>query len=120
MKEKDLIKLLENRELMTTIISSTIKKDFYVTNKRPVYSLKDCLETIDDGLLDTIYVTYKYVFMPDELKEDVTKEQKIELLHKGIIDVFNSSIKMFGQLEAEAMESFLNQKNRKSSFYIVK
>lgn len=96
MNEKEMIKIFKNEELMKTLLSSCIQDDFFVTNKKPIYTLKECLISIDEQILNTIYITYKHIFSK-KIKKNPSHDEKIIILEKEIIRVFNDYLKKFDE-----------------------
>lgn len=95
MNNKDLKDVLNNEEFIKNLIDSS-NENFFITNKKPVYSLKECLETIDENILENIYKSYLYGFCKDKnLKKDFSKTNMIKVLDREIKDFFYANFSLF-------------------------
>ena len=89
MTEKEFLNLFNIKEIKDAIKESDIK-DFYITNKTSVYSLRECLESIDDKILKHVYVIHKHVLSKDKnLKDNPTQIEMINTLESEIKNSFS-------------------------------
>lgn len=88
MTEKEILNLFNIKEIRDAISESNIK-DFYIANKTSVYSLRECLESIDDKILKHIYVIHKHVLCKNKkLKDNPTQTEMINTLESEIKNNF--------------------------------
>ena len=85
----------EKEELKNIIKKAFTQKDFFITNKEPVYTIKECLETIDNEILDCIYMAQQQFQLEtynEKIKENPSHEEKIMILEKKIMDWFKNAV----------------------------
>ena len=69
-----------------------IKSEHFITNKSPVYSLKECLENINDEILNEIYFVYSIKENNRNLNGNMSKDDKIKFLQRNIKIGFNDML----------------------------
>jgi len=80
---KEVIETLKNKTVRDSITNSLIDEAYFVTEKRQ-YTLKECLENIDEKILNHIYITIQLVSNKD-IDYKKTNKEIIKLLEKEIV-----------------------------------
>ena len=109
MYEKEIKELFKNEELIKSMLTSSFIEDFYVNDMEPVYSLKECLECVNEKILNSIYTYHKYVISKN-LKKNPTKQEKIDILEKEIKKSFLEYLSHMYKDEKDILEEIIKDK----------
>ena len=110
MTEKEFLNLFNIKEIKDAIKESDIK-DFYITNKTSVYSLRECLESIDDKILKHVYVIHKHVLSKDKnLKDNPTQIEMINTLESEIKNSFSLFLISLEKDDKETLNEIVKNK----------
>lgn len=110
--------ILKNEELMKNIFETCLYDDFFITDKKPVYSLKECLESVNDKILESIYMNYKHIISKNKkLKDKPSKDEKINIIEREIKDSFNEYLSIITLKEKEILDEA--EKNTKSDKFNI-
>lgn len=112
MNEKDVLKLMKNDDYMSSVVKLLDNKNAYIINSKPVYGLRECLENIDDLIVEVTYKHYKYVKSSNKnLKKNPSRSEMINILEKEIKETFMEFLSFSTFSEIEFIDSFSKNKN---------
>lgn len=88
MTEELLKKALQDEKVQEMMLSSILQEDFFVNETPKVSTLRECLESCEDEILETIYMMNCMIFTEKSPKKNISRNQKISLLEKNIKESF--------------------------------
>ena len=113
MNEKEMLNLLKDEDFIKELVQRIGEQNFYVTDKKPIYSLRECLETIDERILNSIYECHKKVISKNIKKKPEHKEI-IDVLEKEILNSFREFMFNLNKKDINLIKEVLKNKKTKT------
>ena len=108
MTEKELEKILGNEEFMESLLETIENTDSYINNKKPVYTLRECLESTKEETLKTIYQVYREMLVIDKkLKNTLDIKEMIDILEKEILRLFPDFLRTLTKEDIDCLNESL-------------
>lgn len=108
MTEKELEKILGNEEFMESLLETIENTDSYINNKKPVYTLRECLENTKEETLKTIYQVYREMLVIDKkLKNTLDIKEMIDILEKEILRLFPDFLRTLAKEDIDCLNESL-------------
>lgn len=118
MNFNDLKNIFNNEEFMNNVLESLSDDDFFVTNKRPVYTLRECLDSVDDKILNNIYTNFKCLFKKDA-KKNLSNDKIRELFFKELPKLFREFLDNLDKNDIEVIEKAIKNDGKTNSINIT-
>ena len=104
----ELEKILENEEFIESLLEIVENPDSYINNKKPVYTLRECLENTKEETIKAIYQVYREMLVIDKkLKDTRDIKETIDILEKEILRLFKEFLRTLTKEDSNCLNESL-------------